>query len=137
LAIEAARAEVWPLARPVDDFFHFREKHRAIEARLRKVVSTSSGVLRKEFLGWVTAALEATRSAPTAQTFHLIWNGLLSRLRHEGETVVADYLQKTYTREVAAPSLHDNWSIMVNEPHAEEPLSFAGTGAAPSGSSLA
>ena len=118
--------EVWPSARPVDDFFHFREKRRAIEPRLRQAVPTTDGRLIKEFFGWIEAALDATRFAPSAQAFHLVWNGLLERLRANGESVVADYFMGTYTLTLPAEVLASSWHILVNDPVPGEVLTFRG-----------
>ena len=118
--------QVWPAARPVDDFFHFREKRRAIESRLRKAVPMTDGRLSKEWFGWIQAALDATRFAPSAQAFHLVWNGLLQRLLANGESVVAEYFMGTYTRTLPAELLASSWQIVVNDPEPGEVLSFCG-----------
>ena len=126
MAIESARKEVWPGARPVDDFFHFREKRRAIESRLTRTIQSKDGRQLKEFLGWTAAAIAPTRFAPSAQCFHLVWNGLLNRLRQQGEHAVADYLQHTYTRTMSTTTLSEEWNIIISSPEPDEVLSFCG-----------
>lgn len=118
--------QVWPGARPVDDFFHFTEKQRAIESRLRTTKATTDGRLVKEWLGWIVAALDATRFAPSAQAFHLVWNALLQRLRSNGESVVAEYFVSSYTRTLPVEVLARSWQIVVNDPEPGETLSFCG-----------
>lgn len=120
------RIQVWPTARPVDDFFHFKEKRRAIESRLRETVGTTDGRLCKKWFGWIEAALDVTRLAPSAQVFHLVWNGLLQRLVDSGEAVVAEYFKGTYSRTLAAAVLAESWKIVVNDPEPGEELTFCG-----------
>ena len=94
---EAARRKHFPKSRPCDDYFHLRQKHKALESRL-STTHVHKGCFVKTHLGWLRACLDAVRLLPTLQLFHFCWQGLLVRLRSKGEDVVADYLAHQYTQ---------------------------------------
>ena len=103
--------QVFPKSRPCDDWFHFKQKKKTLEQKCRVVerkvrsplllldhvshaihvrhttvcaVRQAQRTLKKN-VGWIEAALNGIRMAPTLPIFAACWDGLLVRLTNEGE----------------------------------------------------
>lgn len=100
-AFENARAQVFPLSRAVDCFFHFMEKQKTIMAKCKKLLCNGRGFV-KEHHGLIVHGCNVLREAPTAELFSVLWQGFLGRMVALGEDVVAQYLRKEYT--IVVPS---------------------------------
>ena len=95
-AIEHARALLFPASRPVDDWFHLRQKSREIECRCRST-KPQGGKFVKEHAVWILTALDLLHVIPTPSLFRALWHAFVARLQAMGEDVVAEYLSKEYT----------------------------------------
>jgi len=100
-SIEEARRHVWPLSRPCDDFFHFKEKsHTTMQAKCQQLVSRK-GKFVKKYVHFALEVINILRFVPTLPLFSWLWKAFLATLRRLGEPTLADWLQ-TYERPMPA-----------------------------------
>jgi hypothetical protein len=78
--LEAARRKVFPRARPVDDYFHVRNKQKEISCRCNHV-HVQKGKRIKTHLDWILACLNALHIMPTIELVSENWAEFLQRLR--------------------------------------------------------
>ena len=104
-SIQPAHKEVFPLSRPVNDCFHLREKDLTIASKC-VIMDFVGGKYVKQKFDWIMYTLTNTRFAPHPRVFSFIWQGFLQRLVVEGETVVAQYLIKEYSKIINADACH-------------------------------
>jgi hypothetical protein len=71
---------------------------KTLEKRLCKVTHRGAGFVKEHF-NFITLALHALRLIPTLPLFHYLWRGLLARMKEEGESAAAAWLQ-SYERPV-------------------------------------
>ena len=99
-SIEEARRHVWPLSRPCDDFFHFKEKsHTTMQAKCQLV--SRKGKFVKKYVHFALEVINILRFVPTLPLFSWLWKAFLATLRRLGEPTLADWLQ-TYERPMPA-----------------------------------
>ena len=104
-SIEAARKEVFPLSRPVNEYFHLREKDLTIASKC-VIMDFGGGKHVKQKFDCIMYTLTHTQFAPHPRVFSFIWQGFLQLLVVEGETVVAQYLIKEYGEIINADACH-------------------------------
>ena len=80
LEASRSRRKVFPKARPVDDYFHLRNKQREISCRCHHVIVTNGKRVKKNF-DWILACLDAMHTMPTIDMLSECWEGFLQRLR--------------------------------------------------------
>ena len=103
LSIEEARRHVWPLSRPCDDFFHFKEKsHTTMQAKCQQLVSRK-GKFVKKYVHFALEVINILRFVPTLPLFSWLWKAFLATLRRLGEPTLADWLQN-YMSGLCQPS---------------------------------
>ena len=103
-ALEAARATVFPRSRPVNDFFHLREKEKILAAKCAKLDLRHGKYVKRHF-EWTMYTLTNTRFTPHPEVFSMVWQGFLVRLLTVGETQVATYLRAEYSSLVDAETV--------------------------------
>ena len=103
-ALEAARATVFPRSRPVNDFFHLREKDKILAAKCAKLDLRHGKYVKRHF-EWTMYTLTNTRVTPHPEVFSMVWQGFLVRLLTVGETQVATYLRAEYSSLVDAETV--------------------------------
>ena len=102
-SIEEARRHVWPLSRPCDDFFHFKEKsHTTMQAKCQQLVSRK-GKFVKKYVHFALEVINILRFVPTLPLFSWLWKAFLATLRRLGEPTLADWLQN-YMSGLCQPS---------------------------------
>ncbi len=94
-SIEKTRQEVFPLSRPVNDYFHLAEKEKTISAKCCKLVLHKAKYVKENY-DWVVYTLSNIRFAPRPDLFSHLWQGMLTRLVALGESEVARYLHKEF-----------------------------------------
>ena len=113
-ALEAARRQCMPHARPVNDFFHLTEKESTMDSKLIHV-SATPGKHHKEHKSWLMHSLRLQRHLPTLDLSSAIYKGFLQRLSSLGEEEVRDYLgpsgHPTYCIELGVQELHDSYGV--------------------------
>ncbi len=102
--IEAARREVFPRARPCNDFAHVA---RAVHSHLQKIC------ISVETRDRVEAFLRETRFLPTIQLHSAVWAYIFSELSLDGWTAVVSYLQQEYFRQYDAKALQKAFRVHV------------------------
>ena len=121
---ERARQDVFPNARPCDDFVHLRRKERDLAARCVKGLIRSGRVVKTHF-DWVRSTLDVLHLAPTLDVFDAAWRGFLARLVSEGEHGLVEYLRGHYTAEILAAFARDVYRVRVRSSQRDAGLLFA------------
>ena len=126
-ALEAARRQCMPHARPVNDFFHLTEKESTMDSKLIHV-SATPGKHHKEHKSWLMHSLRLQRHLPTLDLSSAIYKGFLQRLSSLGEEEVRDYLgpsgHPTYCIELGVQELHDSYGVTPLTQNLDEQIIF-------------
>ena len=128
-AIEGARLQVFPAARPVNDFFHFLEHQSTVESKLSNTITQASRFVKRDF-GWIMHAVHTLRHLPTLDLYSQLWGGCLKRLRHIlKEPLAADYLgaegHATYTLRKTCAELWEKYGLRTVEDDSEVEMLFS------------
>ena len=103
--IEAARRTVFPESRPVNDYFHLKQKEKTIAGKCCKLELRKTRWVKIHY-DWIMAVLASTRFAPHPAIMSVLWQGFMVRLITYDEIEVVNYLTSEYSVVTPAELFH-------------------------------